>query len=51
MAESIEVLIGIQEQIEKCRRLAMQIFDKETADRLFALADEIECRAREVDLE
>jgi len=51
MADSLKTLIDIQEQIEQCRRLAIGIFDKETSDRLFALAKEIEHRAREVDLE
>jgi hypothetical protein len=50
MAESLNTLIDIQEQIEQCRRLAIGIFDKETSDRLFALANEIEHRAREVRL-
>ena len=49
MAENLELLIGIQEQIIRCRRLAAQIFDPETSRRLYELADEIEQRAREVD--
>lgn len=51
MAERMEILIGIQEQVEQCRRLARDTFDKNAADRLYALADEIEQRARVVDLE
>jgi hypothetical protein len=50
MAESLKTLIKIQGQIAQCRRLAIGIFDKETSDRLFAMANEIEHRAREVDL-
>jgi bacterioferritin-associated ferredoxin len=49
MAENLDVLIGIQEQIAQCRRLAAEIFDPETAKRLRMLADEMEQRAREVD--
>jgi hypothetical protein len=49
MAENIALLIGIQEQIIKCRRLAAEISHPETARRLYELADEIESRAREVD--
>jgi hypothetical protein len=51
MAESLKTLIEIQGQIAQCRRLAIGIFDKQTSDRLFALANEIEHRAREVDLQ
>jgi hypothetical protein len=50
MPDSPNTLMDIQEQIEQCRRLAIGIFDKETSDRLFALANEIEHRAREVGL-
>jgi hypothetical protein len=49
MAENLDALIGIQEQIVRCRRLAAEIFDPETAKRLRVLADELEQRAREVD--
>jgi hypothetical protein len=49
MAETLKTLIGIQDQILKRRRLAAQIFDPETARRLFQLANELEQRAREVD--
>jgi hypothetical protein len=42
MAENLELLIGIQEQIIRCRRLAAQIFDPETSRRLYELADEVE---------
>jgi hypothetical protein len=51
MGENIELLIGIQDQVIKCRRLADKIFDPETARRLGELADEIERRARKVDRE
>jgi hypothetical protein len=46
MAETLKTLIGIQDQILKCRRLAAEIFDPETAKRLRKLADELEQRAR-----
>jgi hypothetical protein len=49
MGESLQTLIGIQDQVLKCRRLATEIFDRETAKRLRKLADELERRAREVD--
>jgi hypothetical protein len=51
MAENIELLIQIQDQIIKCRRLAASIDDPKTARLLYDLADEIEQRAREVDRE
>jgi hypothetical protein len=51
MAENIELLIQIQDQIIKCRRLAALIDDPKTARLLYDLADEIEQRAREVDRE
>ena len=51
MGENIELLIGIQEQVIKCRRLAAALFDPETARRLCKFADEIEWCAREVDRE
>jgi hypothetical protein len=51
MGENIELLIRIQEQVIKCRRLAAEISDPETARRLNELADEIDKRAREVDRE
>jgi len=51
MAENLELLIGIQEQIIRCRRLAAQIFDPETSRRHYELADEVEWRARDVDTE
>jgi hypothetical protein len=47
IGENIELLIGIQEQAIKCRRLAAEIFDSEVSRRLYALADEIEQRACE----
>jgi hypothetical protein len=49
MAENIELLIGIQDQVIKARQLAAEIGDPETSRRLRKLADEIEQRAREVD--
>jgi hypothetical protein len=49
MAETLETLTGIQDQILKCRRLAAEMFDPKTAKRLLELADELEQRAREVD--
>jgi hypothetical protein len=49
MGENLELLIGIQDQVIKCRRLAAEIGDPETARRLHELADDIEQRAREVD--
>jgi hypothetical protein len=51
MAENIELLIQIQDQVIKCRRLAGSIYDEGTARLLLELADEIEQRAREVDQE
>lgn len=50
MAESLGVLIGIQGQIAQCRRLVSEISDPETVKRLLKLADELEQRSREVDL-
>jgi hypothetical protein len=49
MAENLELLIGIQDQVIKCRRLAAEIGGPETSRRLHQLADEVEQRAREVD--
>jgi hypothetical protein len=49
MAETLEALIGIQEQVIRCRRLADEIRDPETAERLRKLADRLEQRARDVD--
>ena len=49
MAENIELLIQIQEQIIQCRRLAASIYDPKTARLLYEMADEIEQRAREAD--
>jgi hypothetical protein len=51
MGENIELLIGIQQQVIKCRRLAAEISDPETARRLREMADQIEQRARQVDQE
>jgi hypothetical protein len=49
MGENIELLIAIQDQVIRARRLAAEIFDSETARRLHELADEVERRAKEVD--
>jgi hypothetical protein len=49
--DNLKLLIRIQEQVIKCRRLASEIFDGETSRRLYELADEIEQRARDVDRE
>jgi hypothetical protein len=49
MAETLKTLIGIQDQVWQCRRLAAEIGDRETALRLYQLALELEERAREVD--
>jgi hypothetical protein len=51
MAETPETLIGIQDQVIKCRRLAAEVSDSETARRLRDLADALEQRARDVDAE
>lgn len=51
MAETLQTLIGIQDQVIKCRRLAAEIGDPETSRRLHELADDIEQRARETDRE
>ena len=51
MAENFELLIGIHDQVIKCRRLADKIGDAGTARRLRELADEIEKRALEVERE
>jgi hypothetical protein len=49
MAENLELFIGIQDQVIKCRRLAAEIGHPEMSRLLHELADEIERRAREVD--
>jgi hypothetical protein len=46
MGENIELLIAIQDQVIRARRLAAEIFDSETARRLHELADEVERRAK-----
>jgi hypothetical protein len=46
MAENLELLIGIQDQVIKCRRLAAEIGDPATSRRLNELANDIEARAR-----
>jgi hypothetical protein len=49
MGENIELLIKIQDQIIKARRLATEIGDAGMSRFLCDLADEIERRAREID--
>jgi hypothetical protein len=49
MAESLETLIGIQEQIIQCRKFAAEVRDPEASRILYKLADDIEQQAREVD--
>ena len=49
MAEDLKTLIAIQDWILKCRRLASETPDPETARQLLQLADKIEQRARQVD--
>ena len=44
MAENIELLIQIQDQIIKCCRLAAAVHDPKTARLLYDLANEIEQR-------
>jgi hypothetical protein len=48
-AENLQTLIEIQGEVIRCRRLAEDIDDPETAYRLYAIAGEIEAIAREVD--
>jgi hypothetical protein len=47
----MELLIELQDQVIKCRCLAIEIDDPETSRRLYELADQIERQAREVDRE
>ena len=49
MAEDLKTLIAIQDWVLKCRRLASETSDPETARQLLQLADKIEQRTREVD--
>jgi hypothetical protein len=42
MAQNIELLIGIQDQIIKCRGLAVETRDPQASLRLHELADEVE---------
>jgi hypothetical protein len=51
MAENIELLIQIQDQIIKCRRLAASIGRAENSPSPLRSAEEFEQRAREVDRE
>jgi hypothetical protein len=51
MPEDLRTLIAIQGWVLKCRRLAAEISDPETASVLAQLADKIEQRAREADTE
>jgi len=49
MMGDIERLTLVQDQVIKLRRLAADPFDREITQRLHALADESEHRAREAD--
>jgi hypothetical protein len=49
MTGDVERLALIQYQVVKLRRLAARPLDRETSQRLSALADEIEQRTREAD--
>jgi hypothetical protein len=49
MAEDLKTLIAIQDWVLKCRRLASETPDPETARQLLQLANKIEQRTREVD--
>jgi hypothetical protein len=51
MANTIELLIQIQEQIIIARKFAAETDDAELARRLYEMADTVERRAREVDRE
>jgi hypothetical protein len=51
MAHRLEVLIEIQAKIRYCRLIADQIADPKAAERVRWLADDLECRARQLDLE
>jgi hypothetical protein len=51
MAEDLQTLIAIQDWVLRCRRLATETPDPETARQLRELADKIEQRVREVDAE
>jgi hypothetical protein len=51
MANTIELLIQIQEQIIVVRKLAAETDDAELARRLYEVADVVYRRAREVDRE
>jgi hypothetical protein len=49
MGENIELLIKIQDQIIKARRMAAKMSDPFASRLLYDLADETEKRARKVD--
>jgi len=49
MTEDIERLVLVQDQVIKLRRLATETLDREVSVRVYALADQIEQRAREAD--
>jgi hypothetical protein len=49
MGENIELPIGIQEQAIKCRRLAAELSDPETARRLRELAAEYIVQASDIE--
>jgi hypothetical protein len=49
MDDKLQTLIRIQKQVIQCRRLAAEISDPETSQRLRYLADEVKRRARKID--
>jgi hypothetical protein len=49
MIGDVERLTAVQDQVIKLRRLAAETRDCEVSGRLYALADQIEQRAREAD--
>jgi hypothetical protein len=42
MADTLQTLAGIQDQVAKARRLALETKDKEASDILYALADNLD---------
>jgi hypothetical protein len=42
MADTLKTLAGIQDQVAKARRLALETKDKEASDILYALADNLD---------
>ncbi len=49
MFRNIQTLVAIQEHVLRWRRLAAEVTNPQTAQRLRDLADEMEVRARELD--